>query len=60
LAKISPTRQENSTASADYRFEFQKRGQLFICAHNKAPSVAAIARQQSRSFARDDEKARDC
>ena len=42
LAKISPTCQDNSTASADYRFEFQKRRQLLICANDETFSVAAM------------------
>jgi hypothetical protein len=29
-------------ASADRRFEFQKRGQQFIRSHNETPSVAAM------------------
>jgi hypothetical protein len=31
-----------STALADHRFQFQKRSQLFICPHNKAPSIVAM------------------
>ena len=34
------------------RFEFRKRGQLFIGACNETPALAAIVRLQSRSFAR--------
>jgi hypothetical protein len=30
LAKISPTCQTNSPQSANHRFEFDKRGQLFL------------------------------
>ena len=37
---------------ANCRFEFQKRGQLFIRTHNVTLSVAAMWRRQSRSFAR--------
>jgi hypothetical protein len=42
LAKISPTRQENPTASADYGFKFQKRSQLFLRVHNETLSVIAM------------------
>jgi hypothetical protein len=30
------------TASADYRFQFQKRRQLFLRVHNVALSIAAV------------------
>ena len=42
LAKISPTRQENPTASADYGFKFDKRRRLFIGTHNETLSVIAM------------------
>jgi hypothetical protein len=40
--KISSTRQAQFAASADRRFKFQKRGQLFIRVHNETPSVVAM------------------
>ena len=33
--------------------QFQKRSQLIICVHDEALAVVADARQQSRSFARE-------
>jgi hypothetical protein len=42
LAKISPTRQENLTASASRRFELQEIRQLFIRMHNETLAVVAI------------------
>jgi hypothetical protein len=40
------------TARADRRFEFYKRSQLFIRAHNEAFDRRRDVRQQSTSFAR--------
>jgi hypothetical protein len=40
LEKISPACRGNSSASANRRFEFQKRGQQFIGMHNVTLSVA--------------------
>jgi hypothetical protein len=42
LAEISPTRQENPTASADYGFKFHRRRQLFIRVHNETLSIIAM------------------
>jgi hypothetical protein len=42
LEKISPACQEKFAASAERRFEFQKRGQLLICMHNEALSIVAV------------------
>jgi hypothetical protein len=39
-------------------FEFHKSGQLFIGAHNETLSVVAMVRQQSRSFARENQPLR--
>ena len=39
-------------ASADRRFQFQKRGQLFIGVHNEALSVVAMCIRNPERFAR--------
>src|SRR5947207_8448807 len=45
--KISPVRQTNSPQTANHRFEFQKRRQLFIRTHNEALTVAMRANNRA-------------
>jgi hypothetical protein len=42
LRKIWPACQDKFSASANRRFEFDKRSQLFIRAHNETLSVVAM------------------
>jgi len=41
-----------SIARANCRFEFEKRSQLFVRAHNETLSVAAVRIDKQRWFAR--------
>jgi hypothetical protein len=44
VEKISPARQDNLAASADRTFEFNKRAELLVGAHNKALAVVPSKR----------------
>ena len=55
---VEPLNLFSQNVDTNCPFQFQKRSQLFIGTHNETLPVAAIARQQSRLFARRNQRLR--